>query len=135
MSSDYPFLTQCTSSSEYHSFNSLYDYFYFDVDRIYKDIKLGVRPSRKTFKGDFDYIMKKLEEQYSIGLICCLDAPVVAARGNGKTLIEISQTRVMDLYCRLLQDYFNYIFNDKSLAPRVHYDRYFKIPFEKFIRL
>lgn len=136
MSSDYLYTSiPSISSNEYRYLYSLYDYFYFDADRVYKDIKLGIRPSRKTFKGDFDYIMNKLKEQYSNGLIYYSNSPVIAARGNNKTLIGLSQMRVLDLYCRLLQDYVNYIFDDKSLLPKVHYDRYFKIPFEKFIRL
>lgn len=61
MSSDYLYTsTQSISSNEYHYLYNLYDYFYFDVDRVYKDIKLGIRPSRKTFKGDFDYILLQL---------------------------------------------------------------------------
>lgn len=136
MSSDYPYKSAPSiSSNEYYYFDSLYDYFYFDVDRVYKDIKLGVRPSRKTFNGDFDYIMNKLKEQYSNGLIYYSNLPVIAARGNNKTFAELLQMRVLELYCRLLQDYVNYIFNDKSLLPKVHYDRCFKMPFEKFLRL
>lgn len=119
---------QSISSNEYRYFT---DYFTFDIDRIYQDIKLGVRPSKKTFYIDFDYIMKLLKDRYNIGT----NNAFVVARGNNKLSFQIFEMRILELYFRFIKDYINYVLNSKSSVPRVHYDRYFKIPFEKFVRL
>lgn len=121
------------STNTYNDFSYRLSFLSFDdVDRIYQDIKSGYRPSSKTFCGNFDYIIKELKGimEYPIDFIS------IISRANNKNWLFVFEYNIYCLAYKLLSDYLSFALNETfNSVPRVHYDRYLKIPFEKFVRL